>query len=698
MRRLIVAVVLLLAGNAWGADPVVLPVVIPQDSLVIVIPQFGIPAIPTLDRAYRAGGTITVNATDIIFNLTSTQDFIIQDNGTPIFTVLDSGTISIGGDVTMANGKWIGAGSGKGQIVFDDSNDEIEILNAQLGVGTSSPDTLGHFVSATSTELRLETSGASDPTLSFKTTNTANQINVFLDENLGNDRLVVQGMTAGVGTDFQVEAVTGQVATLRLRSGTVASTITQSATQLVLKHLLLDGDIIFQVNDGGSNTSALIIDGATTNISLPADNQQLEFGLATDYTIQWDNPNTDALHTITSGTFAFMGGNFGAGTASPNAPLEVKGALPGNVGGFPSGHFHVTGDGTAQFSNSVITGHSAYNTNTQLWYLGSMSSSNDNICFINRQDGDVHFYTNDTFRMVIDANGNVGIGLIPTANMAGLSIEAGLLTLKETTTPTADTNYAKLWTTSDNELFFQDGAGGNHLLHGDAFSNIWFHAAGTVEVAISTQNAFTKIDSFAVVGNEDDLAHLVGSAAANTLTLSSIADGEYEISFHASITATGGADKEMVIVLGITLAVPLDITNVTDDLVTPIVITSVAHGLENGDMVEIAGVLVNTAANGSFIVASKADDTFEIVALDGSATTGNGDYDEGTPTGNVTIEYPGNMVVHREVRGATLGAISATGLHVLAGSDVLALYVANLDGTTNLTVHAVSFDAFRIGD
>ena len=295
------------------------------------------------------------------------------------------------------------------------------------------------------------------------------------------------------------------------------------------------------------------------------------------------------------------------------------------------------------------------------------------------------------------ANINVGIGGVSPTNATLLSIEDGI-TFKESSVPTADATYGKIWTTSVNELFFQSGDGTNHLLHGDAFSNIWFHSTSTVEVTISTQNAMTKIDSFTVVGHEDDLANVVGSSANNNLTLSAIGGGEYEISFHASVTATGGADKEMIVALGITLATAKDITDVTDDTVTPIVITSNAHGLENGDMVEIAGVLGNTAANGSFVVAGKTTNTFVIVKLDGSATTGNGDFDEGSPTGDVTIEYPGNMVIHRTVRGADPGAISATGIHILANSDVLALYVANLDGTTNLTVAAVSFDAFRLGD
>ncbi|KKN11062.1 hypothetical protein LCGC14_1030410, partial [marine sediment metagenome] len=403
----------------------------------------------------------------------------------------------------------------------------------------------------------------------------------------------------------------------------------------------------------------------------------------------------------------------------------------------------------------VITGYESDgdgNPDQQLWYLGSSSSGNTNIIFLNRRNAKLALATNSISRITILGNGNVGIGIASplaqlhvdgtsdeiqllvqahstqTANVfeqqksdttvviltkndgsmvlgeatkqtnAGFLQIGGFWTFKEDTAPTADAGYAKMWAEDNNELFYQSGDGATHLLHGDAFSEIWFHNASTVEVSIATEDKFTKIDSFTVVGNEDDLANVVGSAASNDLTLSAIAGGEYEISYHMSMTATGGADKEMVIALGIILATPKDITDVTDDTITPIVITSTAHGLENGDMVEIVGVLGNTAANGSFIVDSKADDTFVIVALDGTATVGNGNFDEGSPTGDVTIEYPGNMVVHREVRGASLGALSATGLHILADSDVLALYVANLDGTTNLTVAAASFDAFRIGD
>jgi len=64
--------------------------------------------------------------------------------------------------------------------------------------------------------------------------------------------------------------------------------------------------------------------------------------------------------------------------------------------------------------------------------------------------------------LILTKAGYLGIGLTPTANMAGLSIEAGRLTLKETTTPTADADYGKIYTKNDNKLYFQDGAGVEH--------------------------------------------------------------------------------------------------------------------------------------------------------------------------------------------------------------------------------------------
>ena len=59
---------------------------------------------------------------------------------------------------------------------------------------------------------------------------------------------------------------------------------------------------------------------------------------------------------------------------------------------------------------------------------------------------------------------------------------------------------------------------------------------------------------------------------------------------------------------------------------TPIVITDAAHGLTQGTRITVAGVLVNTAANGSFNIGS-AILTASTFSLDGSV--GNGNYGGG---------------------------------------------------------------------
>jgi hypothetical protein len=63
-----------------------------------------------------------------------------------------------------------------------------------------------------------------------------------------------------------------------------------------------------------------------------------------------------------------------------------------------------------------------------------------------------------------------------------------------------------------------------------------------------------------------------------------------------------------------------------------IVITANSHGLSNGDEVYISGVLGNTAANGTWIVANVTANTFEL-----SGSTGNGSYLAGTGWFNARI-------------------------------------------------------------
>lgn len=88
---------------------------------------------------------------------------------------------------------------------------------------------------------------------------------------------------------------------------------------------------------------------------------------------------------------------------------------------------------------------------------------------------------------------------------------------------------------------------------------------------------------------------------------------------------TGGTLK--VILLDMDDETPAAITDATN--ATPIVITATAHGLANGDRVAIQGVGGNTAANGTFVVANVAANTFELTDKDGNNVASNGVYTSG---------------------------------------------------------------------
>ena len=72
-----------------------------------------------------------------------------------------------------------------------------------------------------------------------------------------------------------------------------------------------------------------------------------------------------------------------------------------------------------------------------------------------------------TTGMTLDNAGNLGIGVSPLAN-ADLTLEGGAIALKETSTPSNDANYGKIYTKTDNKLYFQDGAGSEHEISFEA--------------------------------------------------------------------------------------------------------------------------------------------------------------------------------------------------------------------------------------
>jgi len=235
----------------------------------------------------------------------------------------------------------------------------IDGSTGNVGIGTTSPDTTLHLAKSTGTELRLETSGASDPTLSFKTTNTAHQIDIYLDESQTDNWLKIGGST-GKGTVFNVVAPSGQAARMRLDSGAGTYYALQTLYDggaWEFKNTSENADIFFSINNGGTITEIMRIDGSTGNVGIGTTdpgtileisaidpkltlntssgggNPAIYFDDAgtTKAAIDMEGTSGDLRFFTKDGAWSermridYATGNVGIGTTSPGAKLDVSG-------------------------------------------------------------------------------------------------------------------------------------------------------------------------------------------------------------------------------------------------------------------------------------------------------------------------------------------------------------------------------------
>jgi hypothetical protein len=145
--------------------------------------------------------------------------------------------------------------------------------SARIGVLVAAPDTLLHLVDSAA-ELRIQTDDSTDPTLSFKTTATENQINISLDESATADVLKMIGQTSSVDTELRMYAQDGENCSFKLFSGSNNALIQYSASDVLnIQNITQDVDIVFTVNDGGTPTEVMRMDADVPEIEIPVEVQ-----------------------------------------------------------------------------------------------------------------------------------------------------------------------------------------------------------------------------------------------------------------------------------------------------------------------------------------------------------------------------------------------------------------------------------------
>lgn len=355
---------------------------------------------------------------------------------------------------------------------------------------------------------------------------------------------------------------------------------------------------------------------------------------------------------------------------APLAPLHVEGMILSTHGGVTPTRLGVN---VVQVSATGAAGVILDDTN---------AATDKKLWFISSNEAELRF------QRVNDVSGSQTPVLILDAD--------GVLSILETTEPTAVSGYGKLWPEGDGTLWFQDSDQGDpHLVVGPAYNIMRFHGIADHTLVITAQAEMTKFDGINALGLGDEFVNVTGSVANDELTVGA-AVGIYDLGWFASLSAQGGASREVILNIGVELFSPISVTGATGSGVSPIVLTIAGLNGTDGLLIEIVGVGGNNAANGSAIINASTATTIELYGLNRVAKTGDGAYTSG---GQLTIYYPSFNLAHTEVSQNTLllngGGSTGGGVHLNDG-DKVALYASNLDGTNNLDFAQAVFGIRRI--
>lgn len=196
----------------------------------------------------------------------------------------------------------------EGQLWYDSTNNVLKVYNAtefkqlaHVTIGTSAPTTSlvsGDLFYKSSTKQLFAYDGTSfeliGPTVGSST--LAGDLDLDGNDIIGTGDINITGTVTATGgfsgTATDSDALGGVAATNYLRSNANDTTsgslgvlndsglavgvdsdftVTVSSSDVTLANATSDGDIIFSVNDGGTPTTAMTIDGATTLITIAGD-------------------------------------------------------------------------------------------------------------------------------------------------------------------------------------------------------------------------------------------------------------------------------------------------------------------------------------------------------------------------------------------------------------------------------------------
>jgi len=321
-------------------------------------------------------------------------------------------------------------------------------------------------------------------TFNLDAVSAAKSINLTIADD---DRLIITGGSTP-GDDARL-VLYGRGFSQAENQGSIAFTAGNNANGTVDFNIDVGGSIIDGIKIAHNGTVGIGKDPTLGRIHVLQLQDNLDGGLTVEGSV---GGTLRAYINASNEAVIQKGSNTGQITLFDNNNIELHGTPGTNIGGFASGSLRITSPATVVNANAVITGHSLFNTNTQLWYLGSVSSSNNSIAFINRQIGDMSFHTNNVERLKILSAGDLKFSAYPNTRDDG--------------TPTNI-----LGTDADGNLI----SGPNEVIH------IGGNFVDTTDQVIATASTAQDI-TFNTNSLIDDISHTTSSA---TFTINT--DGVY---------------------------------------------------------------------------------------------------------------------------------------------------------------------------
>ena len=261
---------------------------------------------------------------------------------------------------------------------------------------------------------------------------------------------------------------------------TEAMSISASAGDTTIENKVSDKDIIFKVNDGGASSESMRIDGDINQVKI----KSLGIGTAAELTITESSDDITIKNTVSDKDIIFNindGGSdteimrldgstsrVGIGTNAPDTPLHIRSASNPTLRlqeNSQDGYLDIIGlqDSQAQIkcTNTSTNEESlldidvdADGSGTQkLRFFRNSETTGSTYMYFQKGDG-----TNTTMALMKATTGQMSFGTSTIDANAMITVE-GAISLDEISAPTNTADRGQLYTNADNHLHFINGAG-----------------------------------------------------------------------------------------------------------------------------------------------------------------------------------------------------------------------------------------------